>query len=81
MGDPQSFAERRESAGRPDHQGVVAHVHTLPFEPVMHTHPSAFPASLVVVQTSLPVPVVQAVVHGSLSAVDMSHAVGVALSW
>ena len=58
----------------------MAHVHTLLVAPVMQTQPAAFPASVVIVHTSLPVPVVQGVVHAPLSATVGSHAGGEAPS-
>jgi hypothetical protein len=48
----------------------------------MHTQPSSFPASLMMVHTSFPVPLpLQGVVHVPLSAVVGSQAGGVALGW
>jgi hypothetical protein len=46
----------------------------------MHTHPSLFPASEVVVHTSLPVLGGHAFEHASLSATPAAHAGGVVLS-
>jgi hypothetical protein len=45
----------------------------------MQTHPSSFPASLISVQTSLPVPVVQGTAQGPWSTTVRLHAGGDAL--
>gem|GEM_PF-4757920 len=62
------------------HHGDVAQVHTFPVDAMMQTQSSALPASEIVVQTSLPVPVVHGVVHGSLSATPPAHIEAVALA-
>jgi hypothetical protein len=46
----------------------------------MQTQPADFPASVIIVQTSLPVPVVQGVVHVPLSATVVSQTGGEAPS-
>jgi hypothetical protein len=44
---------------------------------MMHTHPSSLPASVVIVQTSFPVPApLHGVVHAALSAVPVGHVAG-----
>jgi hypothetical protein len=57
----------------------VAHVQIGPAGPLMQTQPSNLPASLMSVQTSLPVPVVQGTAHGPWSAVPGPHTGGDAL--
>jgi hypothetical protein len=61
------------------HHHWVAHVQMLPLETVTQTQPASFPASVVIVQTSLPVPVVHGVVQAVLSATPAAHAGGEAL--
>jgi hypothetical protein len=48
----------------------------------MHTHPSSFPASVVKVHTSFPVPApLHGVVHEALSATPAAQAGGEAAGW
>jgi hypothetical protein len=59
------------------HHHDVWQVQTGADEPWMHTHPSSLPASVVIVQTSFPVPApLQGVVHAALSPVPAGHAAG-----